>query len=164
MKKLSMLMLVSVGTLAVACGGSAPEPESDMDMEEEMTDAAPEPTGPPRVFFVAPADGDEISVDIGINFEFGAENFEVSPVPEEVETPREGVGHFHLGVNTDCMPAGEIIEQGTQSWIHFGDGSNVYQHLDEPGRHTFALQMADDEHRTIDGMCETIEVELADGI
>ena len=158
-------MLVGVAVFAVACGGGeAPEPEHDMDMEEEMTEAAPESTGPPRVFFVAPGDGDEISVDIGINFEFGVENFEVSPVPEEVETPREGMGHYHLGVNTDCLPAGEIIEQGTPSWVHFGDGSNTYHHLDEPGRHIFALQMADDEHRTIDEMCETIEVELADGI
>ena len=165
MRDLKTVMLFGMVAFAVACaGGEAPAPEADMDMEEEMTEAAPEPTSQPRVFFVAPEDGAEISVDIGIHFEFGAENFEVSPVPEEVESPREEMGHYHLGVNSDCLPAGEIIEQGTQSWIHFGDGSNIYHHLDEPGRHTFALQMADDEHRTIEGLCETIEVELADGI
>ena len=34
----------------------------------------------------------------------------------------------------------------------------------EPGTHTFAVQIGDDEHRTLEGLCETIEVELADGI
>ena len=94
-------------------------------MEEEMTEAAPEPTSPPRVFFVAPEDGAEISVDIGINFEFGSENFEVSPVPEEVESPPRGNGTLTTWESIPtALPAGEIIEQGTQSWIHFGDGSN----------------------------------------
>lgn len=155
-----LMMVVGVAVFAVACGGAeAPEPEPDMD----MADAALEPTGPPRVFFVAPSDGDEISVDIGVNFEFGVENFEVSPVPEEVETPRGGMGHYHLGVDTDCLPVGEIVPQA-DPWIHFGDGSNTIEMQLEPGRYTFAVQMADDLHATLDGMCETIEIEVADGI
>ncbi len=163
MRDLRLLMLFGMVAFAVACGGGeAPAPEAEMEMEM-AEDAPPEPTGPPRVFFVAPNDGDEISVDIGVDFEFGVENYEVSPVPEEVESPRAGMGHYHLGVDADCMPAGEIVPQA-DPWIHFGDGSNTIEMQLEPGGYRFSVQMADDEHRTLEGMCETIEVEIADGI
>jgi hypothetical protein len=34
----------------------------------------------------------------------------------------------------------------------------------EPGEHQFAVQIGDDEHRTLDGLCETITVMLEEGI
>ncbi len=162
MRDLKTFMLMIIAVFAVTCGGGeAPAPESsEMEMAEEPTEV---PSGEPRVFFVAPADGAEISVDIGVNFEFGVENFEISPVPDEVEQAREGMGHYHLGVDTECLPIAEIVPQA-DPWIHFGDGSNTIEMQLEPGRYTFAVQMGDDEHRTIEGLCDTIEVEVADGI
>ena len=121
-------------------------------------------TGEPRVFFARPRDGAEISVDVPLNFEFGIENYEIGAVPETVDEPRAGVGHYHLGVGTTCLPSGQIIESGTPSWIHFGDGSNTIEMSLEPGEHMFALQLADDEHRTLDGLCDTITVMLLEGI
>ena len=154
-------MLLTLG-LSVACGGGEEAPASGGEMEmESMPEEAPAPE--PRVFFVAPRDGAEISVDVPVVFEFGSENFEISPVPEEAAAPREGMGHYHLGVDTECLPVGEIIPQG-DPWIHFGDGSNTIEMFLEPGEHTFAVQMGDDEHRTLEGLCETISIELADGI
>jgi hypothetical protein len=148
----------------VACGGGD-APESEMEMETEMAEpeAASEPMGEPRAFFVGPRDGEEISVDVPVAFEFGVENFEISPVPETVEQVRPGVGHFHLGVDAECAPAGEIIPQA-DPWIHFGDGSNTIEMSLEPGEHRFSVQVADDEHRTIEGLCETITVMLEEGI
>ena len=92
-----------------------------------------------------------------VQFEFGSEGFSLLPVPEEVETPRWGVGHFHIGIATECLPAGEIIPQSAP-WVHFGDGSAVFESLMPPGEHTFAVQLGDDEHRTIEGLCSTITV------
>ena len=78
----------------------------------------------PRVYFVAPEDGANISVDHPVVFEFGIENCEIAAVPEEVEQPRPDVGHDHLGVDTECLPVGEIIPMA-DPWLHFGDASNT---------------------------------------
>ena len=104
---------------------------------------------------MSPADGATVSSPVA--FEFGSEGFSLLPVPEEVETPRWGVGHFHIGIATECLPAGEIIPQSAP-WVHFGDGSSVFESLMPPGEHTFAVQLGDDEHRTIEGLCSTITV------
>jgi len=158
-------LAVIVTVAAVACGGAdAPPPEgAEMEMEMEMDESEPEPMNEPRVFFVAPRDGQEISVDVPVPFEFGIENFDISPVPEEVEQARPAVGHYHLGVDTTCLPDGEIIPQA-DPWIHFGDGSNTIDMSLEPGEHMFAVQLADDEHRTIAGLCETITIMVEEGI
>ncbi len=164
MRALTTVAMVAMLGFAVACGGGGEAPASGGgEMESAPEPAAAEPMGSPRVFFVAPDDGAEISVDIGVSFEFGTEDFEISPVPEDVESPRSGMGHFHLGVDTECLAVGEVIPQG-DPWVHFGDGSNTIDMQLEPGRYTFAVQIGDDEHRTLDGLCETIEIELADGI
>ncbi len=109
----------------------------------------------PRVFFVSPADGATVSSPVA--FEFGSEGFSLLPVPEEVEQPRFAAGHYHIGIGTECLPAGEIIPQSSP-WVHFGDGSSVFESLMPPGEHTFAVQAGDDEHRTIEGLCSTITV------
>ena len=154
------LLLVLLVATAVACGGAeAPAPEGEMD--SAASDPAPAAT--PRVFFVAPQDGQMISVDNPVVFEFGMENYELSPVPEEVEQPRAGMGHHHLGVDTECLPAGEVIPQA-DPWVHFGDASTTIEMMLEPGEHTFALQLGDDEHRTQDGLCETITIRIEEGI
>ena len=154
------LLLVLLVATAVACGGGeAPAPEGEM--ESAASDPAPAAT--PRVFFVAPQDGQMISVDNPVVFEFGMENYELSPVPEEVEQPRAGMGHHHLGVDTECLPAGEVIPQ-SDPWVHFGDASTTIEMMLEPGEHTFALQLGDDEHRTQDGLCETITIRIEEGI
>lgn len=162
--KRSWLAVVTLlAATAMACGGGeAPEPEAE-EMEMTEPEAAAEPMDEPRVFFVAPQDGEEISVDVPVVFEFGMEHFEIGAVPETVEQVREGVGHYHLGVDADCLPAGEIVPQA-DPWIHFGDGSNTIEMSLEPGEHRFSVQMADDEHRTIEGLCETISVMLEEGI
>ncbi len=164
MRDLKQVAMLGILGFSLACGGGGDMPASDEgEMESAPEPVADEPMGDPRVFFVAPEDGAEIAVDLGVSFEFGTENFEISPVPEEVESPRADIGHFHLGVNTECLPVGEVIPQA-DPWVHFGDGSNTIDMQLEPGRHTFAVQIGDDEHRTLEGLCETIEVELADGI
>ena len=161
--------LVLVPALAVfGCGGGGggmePEPA---EMAEEPMEEAPAPSGPPRIFFVAPQDGDQMSSDHDVEIEFGAENYVISAIPEDFDpetgTPRADVGHYHLGVDTGCLPAGEIIPEG-QGWVHFGDGSNTFTLQVEPAAYELTVQIGDDLHRTQEGLCETISVEVADGI
>ena len=164
MRELATVAMVTILGFAVACGGGD-APMSDHDTSDAMPSepAASESMGDPRVFFVAPKDGVELPADLGVSFEFGTENFEISPVPEAVESSRPGVGHYHLGVDTECLPVGEVIPKA-DPWIHFGDGSNTIDMQLAPGPHTLSVQMGDDEHRTLEGLCETIHIELVEGI
>jgi hypothetical protein len=106
------------------------------------------------------------SVDSPVPFEFGIENYDLGAVPEEVVQPRSGLGHHHLGLNTDCLPAGEEIPRGDPSWVHFGDASSTIEMMLEPGEHTFVLQLGDDEHRAQadEGLCARVTFRVEEGI
>ena len=68
------------------------------------------------------------------------------------------MGHFHLGVDKECLSAGQEIVRGTPDWIHFGDGKDQIEMQLTPGRHTLAVQVGDDLHRAVEGLCQTITV------
>ena len=131
-----------------------------------LVGAAPGAAQEARVFFVSPADGSEHSEDV-ITIEFGAENYPISAIPDgfdqETGTPRDGVGHYHLGYNTGCLDVGIIIPQG-EGWQHFGDGSSTTTLENAPaGTYELTVQIGDDQHRTQEGLCETISIEVTDG-
>ncbi|MCH2254451.1 MAG: DUF4399 domain-containing protein [Vicinamibacterales bacterium] len=151
---LTLAVFVTVG--AVACGGGS----SGGEAESAAGDAA---TAAPRVFFVAPIDETDHPTEIPLGLTFGVENFQISAVPDEVVSPREGLGHYHLGFNTECLPAGEIIP-AADPWTHFGDGSDGMEMQLEGGEYRFSVQIGDDEHRTIEGLCDTIVIRMEDGI
>ena len=94
---------------------------------------------------------------------FGVESFQISAVPDEADSPRAGLGHYHLGFNTECLPAGEIIP-AADPWVHFGDGSDGMEMQLEGGEYRFTVQIGDDEHRTLEGLCNTITIRMEDGI
>ena len=112
----------------------------------------------PRVFFVQPQDG--ATVTSPVKLEFGSENFTIAAVPQPAPTEtRPALGHYHVGVDTDCLPTGTAIPRATP-WVHFGDGKNVIDMQLPPGRHRLTLQVGDDLHRTIEGLCSTITVNV----
>ena len=153
----ALALVVAAG--AAGCGGGGAE-SGDAEESAPMAEA---PAAEPRVFFVAPRDETDHATEIPLGFTFGVENFEVSPVPGEVSSPRAAMGHYHLGVNAECLPAGEIIP-AADPWVHFGDGSDGMEMQLEGGQYRFSVQIGDDEHRTIEGLCETITVRMEDGI
>jgi len=135
----AILGLISV-TLVGACGRS-------------------EPAGP-RVFFVQPQDG--ASVTSPVRLEFGAEDFQIAAVPQGTVTEtRPNLGHHHVGIDTDCLPPGTAIPRAAP-WVHFGDGKNVIDMQLPAGQHRLTLQIGDDLHRTIEGLCSTITVTVAE--
>ena len=152
---LALAVFVIVG--AVACGGS-----SGSDGEGGSAgDAAA--TATPRVFFEIPMNETDHPTELPLALTFGIENFQIGAVPETESVARDGVGHYHLGVNAECLPAGEIIPKA-DPWIHFGDGSDGMEMQLEGGEYRFSVQIGDDEHRTIEGLCETITIRMEDGI
>lgn len=113
----------------------------------------------PRVFFVQPRDG--ATVKSPVRLEFGAENFSIAAVPQGTVTQaRAGMGHHHVGVDTDCLPPGAEIPKAAP-WVHFGDGKNVIEMQLPPGMHKLTLEIGDDLHHTIAGLCSTISVNVA---
>ena len=147
-----------------ACGGGEPGGMAETEAEPAPEPVA-EPTGPPRVFFVAPQDGDILSADHDVEIELGTENLTISAPPDAAsgEAPREGVGHYHLGVGTGCVPAGEMIPEGDDR-VDFDDGSNRYTLQRQPGTYELTVQVANDANEAQDGLCETITIEIADGV
>ena len=149
------LTFLASAIVSAACGGA---PQSEPASNAPATASAPAATGP-RVLFVQPQDG--ATVKSPVHFEFGIASYTLSPVPKPApDKPREGVGHHHLGVDTDCLPVGEVIPMA-QPWIHFGGGQTSIDVQLTPGPHRFTLQLGDDQHRTLTGLCSTISVTVA---
>lgn len=163
----SVLVLVAIVMAgAVGCRGAENGGEVG-PVAETMVDA-------PRVFFASPTNETDHPTELPLMFTFGVENFEIDAVPEEFLMPRNGVGHFHLGINTECLPVGELVPE-SDPWIHLGDGSDGMELMLEPGEYRFTVQIGDDEHRTLEGfcptcgmsvgpLCETITVGMESGI
>jgi hypothetical protein len=79
-----------------------------------------------------------------------------------VESARPGIGHHHVGVDQDCLAPKTTIVKGTPSWVHFGDGKTEMDMQLPPGQHKLSLQLGDDLHRTIEGLCTTITVNVTE--
>ncbi len=111
----------------------------------------------PRVFFIEPKNG--ATVTSPVHMKFGSEGIKIDAVPPgDVTTARPGVGHYHVGIDQDCLPPGKNIVKGTPSWVHFGDGKSEFDSQLTPGRHKLALQIGDDLHNTLPGLCQTIRI------
>ncbi|RPI50905.1 MAG: DUF4399 domain-containing protein [Acidobacteria bacterium] len=147
---------------ASACGGSAPPAEPAAEAPVAAPAPTPEPATPARrVFFIEPQDGATVKSPVKVRF--GLEGYELAPVPEgtiTAEQVRPGMGHHHLGIDMDCLPAGTEIVKGTPSWVHFGTGATEIDVQLEPGTHKLTLQLGDDLHRTVEGFCQTITVNV----
>ncbi len=147
--------LLAAAFITAACGSEAP-PSQPAGGSAPATSAAVPATG--RVFFVEPQDG--ATVKSPVHLRFGIEKLEILPVPQgDVQTARAGVGHHHVGVDTECLPPGTVIPKAAP-WVHFGDGKNEIDMQLEPGRHKLALEIGDDKHTTLPGLCATITVNV----
>jgi hypothetical protein len=129
---------------------------------EKAADAPAHTGSHGRVFFAQPKNGDTIKTMSTIRF--ANEGVTISPVPPgeiKPEQVRAGMTHYHLGVDTDCLPAGQIIPKA-DPWIHFGTGADSIEMQLKPGQHKLVLQSGDDMHRTIEGLCEVITVNVVE--
>ena len=147
-----------VGT--VACGSEAPR--SEMETESDAPIAAPmAPASESRVFFVEPEDG--ATVTSPVHLQFGIEDYGLEAVPQGTvpEESRAGVGHHHLGIDTECLPPGTVVPRPLP-WAHYGGGQTEVDVQLSPGPHTLTLQLGDDLHQAIEGLCTTIEITVTE--
>jgi hypothetical protein len=160
------------GSVTVSASNVVPViPPAPMPSVAQASDAARAPNaaatpGTPRVFFVSPKNGQTfLPYQIGtfeepVVFTFGVANVRIAPAPETAGPPRAGVGHYHFGIETGCLPAGTVIPR-SDTWIHLDAAESRHEMvLDRPGDRTFAVQLGDDEHRVLPGLCATITVKV----
>jgi hypothetical protein len=110
----------------------------------------------PSVRFVSPANGTTVSPTVPIVM--AAAGLVVEPAGEI----HEGAGHFHILVDTDFVPAGEVIITDEQH-LHFGKGQLTTTLELEPGEHVLRLQFANGAHIALEGeqYQDTITVTVA---
>jgi hypothetical protein len=149
---LAAASLLSGAVLIAACGSEAPPAKTT----EPAAPPAAASTTTKRAYFVEPADG--ATVKSPVKLKFGVEGLEIAAVPQgEVTTARANMGHYHVAVDTDCLPPGTVIPKG-QAWVHFGDGKSEMDMQLTPGSHKLALAVGDDLHASVAGFCTTITV------
>ena len=161
-----VLTAVAMGALTLslaACNtADAPPPAATTPAATApATHAGGHPAGG-KVYFVRPKDGETIKSLT--TFEFGNDQLTIAAVPPGMLTDKDvrpSMTHYHLGVDTDCLPAGQVIPKA-DPWIHFGDGKNVIEMQLKPGPHRLAVQSGDDMHRIIEGLCEVINVTVVE--
>ncbi|XVH31088.1 DUF4399 domain-containing protein [Haloferacaceae archaeon DSL9] len=107
-----------------------------------------------EVSFVEPDHGATVQSPVAAQFEAS----DPIAIEEAGEVTQNG-GHWHVLVDTDSVPVGEIIPDDDHH-IHFGDGSSEADLDLEPGEHTLVLQLGDGRHRALPKTDEiTITVE-----
>jgi hypothetical protein len=145
------LILTAAMAAGAACGGSSPP----------AADHSQHPGG--RVFFAEPKDG--ATVKSPVKVVFGSEMpFTIAPVPPGEIAPeavRANTGHYHLGVDTDCLPVGTVIPKANP-WVHFGQGNNTIDMQLAPGPHKLVVQAGVDRHATMTGLCEVINITVTE--
>ena len=153
MRTATIVQTATVALIALACAACGqPEPVSEPA-------SVPAPAGR-RVFFIQPADG--ATVQSPVRLEFGAQDFRIAAVPEGAVTEtRPDLGHHHVAIDADCLPTGAAIPRAAP-WVHFGDGKNIIDMQLPPGPHRLTLQVGDDLHQTIEGLCSTISVDVTE--
>jgi hypothetical protein len=147
-RQLALLVLVGVAGLGVIASAQAKKPAMKKASAKKV-----------RVFFMEPKNN--ATVTSPVHMKFGSSGIEISPVPPgDLTSTRPGVAHYHVGIDQTCLPAGKNIVKGTPSWVHFGDGKDVFDSQLTPGKHKLALQLGDDLHNTMPGACQVITVNV----
>jgi hypothetical protein len=148
--------------VTAACGESEPPSETATGGATATSPAATPATrtGSPRVFFVEPQNGTTLKSPVKLRF--GIENYEIAAVPPgDPTTARPAMGHHHVGVDTDCLPPGTVIPKANP-WVHHGGGQTEMDMQLTPGPHKLTLQIGDDTHTTIEGLCSSVTITVVE--
>ena len=106
-----------------------------------------------RVTIVEPRDGATVSSPVRVKM--AADNFKVEPAGPVAA----GRGHLHIMVDTECVPAGQVIPKDDKH-LHYGKGQTEAELKLAPGPHRLCLQAANGAHVALggEGMQQTIAI------
>lgn len=141
-----MKVTVGMAILAtvLACGGEK-APAAD-------TTPAAAPVPNVAVSIIAPADGDTTASDVTIVL--GKQDVTI----EKASGVRaEGVGHYHLFLDTATVANGEIIPPTSNKVVHIGTGDSTYTFKGlAPGPHEVIAVIGYGDHAAMPGRRDTV--------
>jgi Cu/Zn superoxide dismutase len=143
MGKLVRILMAMLLVMLAACGGGDEEEPTDEPtdvptMEESTTTPAA------SAAFLSPADGATVTSPVMVQME--AIGVAIEPAANGV---KPNSGHFHIIVDADCAPAGQVIPADA-THIHFGMAQKDGELTLTPGEHTLCLQVANASHIATD--------------
>ncbi|WP_435333462.1 DUF4399 domain-containing protein [Haloarchaeobius sp. TZWWS8] len=134
-------LLTYVGAAGVAATAGCLSGERPAEREPAGDPAAPARYAQDAtVSIVTPRDGETVHGFVSVVM--AAENVAI----ESAGKARDGAGHFHLIIDGEPTPRGEIIPADA-THKHFGEASKETVLDLEPGEHRLVLQLGDGNHR-----------------
>ena len=119
--------------------------------------AAPAPAPAPAaagVTIVSPKDGDTTGADVTVVLS------KEGPVSIEKAsgTKAEGVGHYHLFLDTAAVADGTVIPPTTKHMVHIGTGDSTYTFKGlTPGQHQIVAVIGYGDHSAMAGKRDTVK-------
>ena len=98
----------------------------------------------------SPEDGATVQSPFTVGME--AEGLTIEPAGEA----RDGAGHFHLMVDTDCVAPGQVIPED-EGHLHYGDGATEAELNLSAGEHSLCLQAGDGAHTAL-GLTDEVTI------
>ena len=158
MKSQTQVVLLAVAAFAiVACEKkSAATDSSAAAAAAAPAAAAPAPAPPavPGVMIMSPKDGDSTGADVTVVL------MKEGPVSIEKanSTKAEGVGHYHLFLDTTAVADGQVIPPATKHMIHIGTGDSTYTFKGlTPGEHQIIAVIGYGDHSAMAGKRDTVK-------
>jgi len=137
MKKAIRIMMVLFILSLAACGDS-----DDGGALEEAPEASPT-EAEASVSFTSPEDGDTVASSVKVAME--AEGITIEPAANGV---RDGAGHLHIMIDTDCLAEGEAIPND-DTHKHYGMAQTEAELVLAPGEHELCLQAGNGAHSAL---------------
>lgn len=135
---------------AAACGG---EKAPAVDTTKAAPPAAPAPTPSAMVMISSPAEGDSTGRDVTVVL--GAHGVTIEKANS---TKAEGIGHYHLFLDTIPTPDGQVIPPGTKNIVHIGTGDSTYTFKGlTPGAHQIIAVIGYGDHSAMPQQRDTVK-------
>ena len=128
----------------LTCTFRAPTEPNEFNDQSGLRVVFDRPVNPEGVRFVTPLDNAVVSTRFDV--EMAASGLTIEPAGEI----HENAGHFHLLVDTDFVPPGELVPFD-DNHLHFGKGQLTTTLELKPGIHTLRLQVANGAHIALEG-------------
>ena len=153
----SSLALVAFGAFVIAaCGEKKPAADSAAAAPAAAAPAAapaPAPQALPAVNIVSPKEGDSTGADVKVVLA------KEGPVTIEKASGQkaDGVGHYHLFLDTAATADGTIIPPTNKHIVHIGTGDSTYTFKGlTPGAHELTAVIGYGDHSAMPGRRATV--------
>ena len=151
------LTLVSLAAIALAaCEKKAATNDSSAAAASAAAAAPAAPAAPAMagVAIVSPKEGDSTGADVTVVLS------KEGPVTIEKanSTKVEGVGHYHLFLDTAVVAEGVVIPPTTKHMVHIGTGDSTYTYKGlTPGQHQIIAVIGYGDHSAMAARRDTVQ-------